>query len=184
MKIESLRFDEVMTRFHLEHDADRAHESNTNQATEGLLGLADAQLGGWSRVLLGRRHLRSVILPWHESEGGDIKLVPKTGLRVVEAARKIAAMRELYAQQSQVCWRKIERAARVPRAAVFLSTRAIDSEHYAELETKDGLVHLDGLHRMIAWELDGLLAEDELLEAFVAGPRSVLAEIASNAPED
>lgn len=181
--LESVSFDHVLQRFRHDHAVDREHEANTNGDGESHLFLADALLGEWTRVLLGPRHLRGVVLPWHESEGGDIALVPKTGLRVADAARRLGAMRSDYSGKSPVCWRKLARVAGAPLSSIFLSVRAVTSEDYADLYIKEGLIHLDGLHRMIAWELDGLLAEHGLVEAYIAGPRDSLASIAPYAPE-
>lgn len=170
--VESIRFAEVLGRFRLEHAVDRDHEVNTNGDAENHLVLADAMFGEWTHVYIGQRALQTVILPWHASEGGAIELVPKTGLTVLQAARKIATMRSEYAQACPICWRKIERVASAPPTAIYLATGAIPSEDYVDLEPQDGLVHLDGLHRMIACELDGLLADDRMIEAYIAGPRA------------
>lgn len=182
--LERVGFEQVLQRFRRDHAVDREHEANTNGDGESHLFLADALLGEWSRVLVGPRHLRGVVLPWHESEGGDIALVPKTGLRVADAARRLGAMRSDYSRKSPVCWRKLERLAAAPPTSIFLSTRAIAGEDYADLSIKEGLIHLDGLHRMIAWALDERLSEHALVEAYIAGPRDALASITPDAPED
>ncbi|SDD91338.1 hypothetical protein SAMN05216174_12245 [Actinokineospora iranica] len=51
---------------------------------------------------------------------------------------------------------------------VFLSTRAIGRPGYADLRVRGGLVHLDGLHRLVSWELNTVLA-DAGVAAYVAG---------------
>lgn len=166
MKVE---FDEVLAQFRLEHDANREHEVNTNLDSEMSLVLANQLLHKWSKVLLGREDILRVILPWHLSCGGNIHLVPKSGLSVEQAAKKLASMKDSYAQESPVCWSKIVRMSRLKFQPLFLSTQAITHEDYAELDTKKGLIHLDGLHRMIGWELHGLLADNAQVEAYVAG---------------
>lgn len=133
---------------------------------------ADTQLRQWNKVLLGRQDILRVTLPWHISEGGNVKLVPKSGLTVEQAVKKLSSIKDRYAKESPVCWNKIFRTDRTRFSPIFLSTKAITAPYYAgytELEIKAGLVHLDGLHRMVAWELNGLLADSVQVEAYVAG---------------
>ena len=42
-------------------------------------------------------------------------------------------------------------------------------EHYAEIDVQGGLVHLDGLHRMVSWEFYGMLNDGAQVAAYVAG---------------
>ncbi|CAC5339788.1 MULTISPECIES: DUF6309 family protein [Planktothrix] len=169
MKVE---FDEVLAQFRSEHHADREHEANTNRQAEEILVCADVQLRQWSKVFLGRQDILRVTLPWHISEGGNIKLIPKSGLTVEQAVEKLSSMKDRYAKESPVCWNKIWRTDRTQFLPIFLSTKAITAPYYAgytELDITEGLVHLDGLHRMIAWELNGLLTDNAQVEAYVAG---------------
>ncbi|MFY0534280.1 DUF6309 family protein [Nannocystis pusilla] len=170
--VEVVQFAEVLARFRREHATGPVHEANTNALAERALGVADAMLGVWHRVRLGPAALGRVLLPWHESEGGRCKLVPRTGLTVAAAAARLREAHDDYPDHSPVCWRKLQRhrAADPASTAIYLSTRPIDHVDYAALTPGDGLVHLDGLHRMVAWAAYGLLQGGREVEAYVAGP--------------
>jgi hypothetical protein len=165
----ALDFEEVMQQFRGEHATGSAHEANTNGDGELHLLRAEALLGCWKKVLLGRAEIRSVVLPWHLSEGGGVPLVPKSGLSVAQAAATMRPMIERYATANPVCWRKMTRMRAAPFTPVYLSTEAVDVPQYSELETKHGLIHLDGLHRLVSWELHGLLTDETGVVAYVAG---------------
>jgi 2-hydroxy-3-keto-5-methylthiopentenyl-1-phosphate phosphatase len=165
--LESIDFHEVLTAFRAEHDACGEYLRNTNRSAELGLLQADRSLGCWSKVLLDREEIRDIFLPWHESEGGAIELVPRSGLTVGQAADNISRMRGRYAALSPVCWSKIERAATLPCTPLFASTRAIATEDYEQLVDVRGLVHLDGLHRAIAYEMFEVLAKERVM-AYVA----------------
>ncbi|MCO6489302.1 MAG: hypothetical protein J5I98_12835, partial [Phaeodactylibacter sp.] len=168
--IAKIPFTEVLEAFYREHSTELAHDENTNPEAERALNLANAQMGEWRKALVRREDILKVILPWHISCGGKDELVPKTGMTVGQAAAKIAGMGEAFAKHNPVCYQKIRRMARQPFTPLFLSTRAIEKDDYWDLERKDGLVHIDGLHRMIAWELYGRLSEEVEVEAYVAKP--------------
>lgn len=164
----SAGFDEVLARFRAEHSCDSAHEANTNSDAEAHLFRAQELFGHWQRVMLTREDVRSIVLPWHLSEGGATALVPKTGLTVADAVAELEPIAARYAGDSPVCWAKIERMRTAPPSPVFLSAPAIDGRDYDGLATKDGLTHLDGLHRLLSWELHGVLAGGAEVEAYVA----------------
>jgi Family of unknown function (DUF6309) len=167
--LKRVSLDEVVAQFRSEHSADKAYEVNTNADAEISLAYADELLHEWHKVLLTRSDVLRVILPWHESEDGNTKLIPKSGLTVAQAVNKFAAVKDIYAIESPVCWNKIVRMGQSRFTPLFLSTKAIDTCHYNDLDMKEGLVHLDGLHRMLAWELHGRLAENMPIKAYIAG---------------
>lgn len=162
-------FDEVLTGFHRDHSVARDHEANTNRDAQDALRLADETFGGWSKVRLSRAEIRTVMLPWHLSEGGGRELVPRSGRTVGQAADLLRAHAAEFAAANAVCTAKLTRFRTAPFTSVFLSTRPVPHDHYADLPTRDGLVHLDGLHRLLAWELAERLPAGEDFTAFVAG---------------
>ncbi|MDF5726263.1 MAG: DUF6309 family protein [Rhizonema sp. PD37] len=168
MKIlKKVEFDEVMRLFRLEHDVNREHEANTNRDAERLLMIANTELGEWSKVLLSRDDILQVILPMHEChEGINTNITPKSGLTVKQAVEKLSSIKDSYAKNYPVCWSKILTLERF--TTLFLSTKPTSHEEYVEID-KEGLVHLDGWHRMVGWELNGLLTNDTQLETYVAG---------------
>jgi hypothetical protein len=164
----TLDFAQVLERFRAEHGADKQHESNTNSDGEMHLMRADALLGHWAEVVIGREEIRSIVLPWHLSEHGALALVPPSGRSVARAVEELRPLIGRYAAESPVCWRKLERMRSAPWTPVYLSTEAIDASDYDELDVRRGLIHLDGLHRLVSWELHGLLTDDTALVAYVA----------------
>ncbi|WP_250300352.1 DUF6309 family protein [Streptomyces sp. A 4/2] len=162
-------FDEVLTAFHQDHPVARDHGNNTNQDAENVLLLADKMFGTWSKVRLTRAEFREVILPWHLSEGGGFELVPRTGRTVGEAADLLSSRAAELAAANPVCTAKIARFRDAPFSSIYLSTRPVTHDHYADLPTGEGIVHLDGLHRLLAWELSGRLSLPESPTVYIAG---------------
>ncbi|MEE1752722.1 DUF6309 family protein [Streptomyces sp. SP18CS02] len=175
-----ITFDEVRTRFRLDHPATRVHEANTNQDADSALRLADTTFGMWSTVRLSRTDIRSVLLPWHLSEGGGRELVPRSGLTVGQAADLLRAHETEFTAANPVCSAKLTRFRTSPFTSVYLTTRPVPHDHYAGLPTGDGLVHLDGLHRLLGWELAGRLSPHEELTAYIAGDLTPLARAAGS----
>ncbi len=167
--VSAATFAEVREIYLRHHPAEQAHEANTNQDGDENLHRAEELLGSWWRVRLSRADVLDVILPWHLSEGGGDPLVPPSGLRVGQAAERVRAGGPEWAGANPVCAGKLDLLQRAPFTPVYLSTRAVPHSDYAALRFWDGLIHLDGLHRMVAWEVAGRLSHEARVEAFVAG---------------
>jgi hypothetical protein len=168
-------FAQVRLAFRRDHPAERVHPGNTNREGEENLWRAEQLLGCWHAVLLCRADVLGVALPWHTSEGGGYELVPHSGLTVEQAAARMRARPAAIGAANPVCTAKLALLADSPLTPVYLSTRAVPHPDYAGVRARDALVHVDGLHRMLAWELAGRLPAGEELEAFVAGdPGGVL----------
>ncbi|MFJ4963218.1 hypothetical protein EES43_01220 [Streptomyces sp. ADI96-02] len=168
--LEAVGYDALMRRFGREHPYDPSDRANSND--EAAAHVLDAQrvLGGrWHRVLLEGPEVLDVVLPWHLGEGGGVELIPPTGLTVAAAAARLAALDATYAHTNPLCAYKLTRQKGAPAQPLYLSTRAMPTRDYAALTVREGLVHLDGLHRMLAWHRGGLLAPGRWLEAYVAG---------------
>jgi hypothetical protein len=163
------RFTDVLDAFRANHPADREHPANTNAESEAMLLAADWLFGCWFRVLLARDEVCSVLLPWHLSEGGDRELVPPAGLTVSEAADRVRVGGDVLQQANPVCAAKIDRFRQAPCSTVHLSVGPVNHPDYQRLSGRAALTHLDGLHRMIAWDLAGRLSAGQATEAFVAG---------------
>ncbi|MFF1903646.1 DUF6309 family protein [Kitasatospora sp. NPDC058218] len=165
----SATFAEVREVYLRNHDAEQAHEANTNQDGEENLQRADELLGSWWRVRLARTDVLDVVLPWHLSEGGGIELVPRSGLTVRQAVDRIRAGGRTWAEANPVCSTKVGHLKQAPLTPVYLSTLPVSHSDYSDLLVREGLIHLDGLHRMVAWELARRLPRGAWLDAFVAG---------------
>ncbi len=166
----AVRFETVIRHFTQEHPFDPVDQANTNDEAENHV--RDAQLafdGRWHRVLLDGPEVRSVVLPWHLGEDGEVELIPNTGLTVAAAADRLAMLSASYTRSNPLCARKLARQRTAPRLPVFLSTRALPGRDYDALTVREGLIHLDGLHRMLAWARAGQLVSGNWFEAYVAG---------------
>ncbi|MFI7287714.1 DUF6309 family protein [Streptomyces anulatus] len=177
MKIlETVSYDALMRSFDREHPYDPCDEANSNDEAAAHIHDAQRVLGGrWHRVLLEGPEVLDVVLPWHLGEDGDVELIPPTGLTVAAAAARLAALDATYTHSNPLCAFKLARQTRAPARPLYLSTRAMPTRDYAALTVREGLVHLDGLHRMLAWHRGGLLAPGRWVEAYVAGLPGALA---------
>ncbi|MFD5556131.1 DUF6309 family protein [Streptomyces sp. NPDC127068] len=162
-------FAEVLAAYLRDHPVERTHEANSNPEGVESLERADQLKGGWWHVRLSRADVLGVVLPWHLSEGGARELVPRTGLTVAEAAGRIRSDGPPWYRANPVCAAKLALLEWAPFTPVFLSTSPMDHSDYSDLLVREGLIHIDGLHRMISWELVGRLPEGAELDAFVSG---------------
>lgn len=168
--VAAVPFKNVLAHFGRHHPYLPGDTANSNDEAEVHIRNAQALAGGrWHEVLLEGPDVRGVVLPWHLGEGGEVELIPRTGLTVQAAAARLVALGEAYTTSNPLCARKLARQVRAEPTAVFLSARAVEGPDYEELSVREGLIHLDGLHRMLSWELAGLLAPGRLLKAYVAG---------------
>ncbi|MFI6344112.1 DUF6309 family protein [Streptomyces sp. NPDC050560] len=161
--------DEVLTTFRRDHPPRRRHTANSNQSAVEALELAGRAFGGWTEVRISRAEVLGVMLPWHTSEGGGFEVVPRTGRTVAEAVGFLRGRAGEMTRANPVCAAKLDLFRDAPIGPVYLSTRPLPHSDYAGLPEGEGLVHLDGLHRMLAWELAARLPKDTGVTAFVCG---------------
>ncbi|GAA2998647.1 DUF6309 family protein [Kitasatospora sp. NPDC006786] len=173
--VTAVAFPEVHDAYLRDHPVERAHEANSNMYGEENLERADRIPGGWWRIRLSRADVLGVVLPWHLSEGGELETVPRSGLTVAEAAERVRAGGAAWAVANPVCAAKLRLLRWAPFTPVFLSTAPVDHSDYGDLAVRSGLIHLDGLHRMLAWELAGRLPERALLDGYLVGDPAVVA---------
>ncbi|MEU5977254.1 DUF6309 family protein [Streptomyces sp. NPDC047315] len=143
-------------------------EDNTNDDAEENLCQAQLVLGRWQRVVLDRSEVLDVVLPWHMGEYGEHELIPPAGMTVGSATTRLRELDEAYLNGNPRCAAKLEHHARAPMSPLYLSTRPVPGPDYERLEAVEGLIHLDGLHRMLAWERAGRLDGDVAVEAYLA----------------
>ncbi|MFJ6619351.1 DUF6309 family protein [Kitasatospora sp. NPDC091335] len=173
--VTAVAYSEVHDAYLRDHPVERAHEANSNGYAEENLDRVDRDLGSWWRIRLSRADVLGVVLPWHLSEGGELELVPRSGLTVGEAAERIRAAGTGWAAANPVCAAKVRLLRGEPFTPLLLSTSPVDHPHYAGLAGRGGLIHLDGLHRMLAWELAGRLPVRALLDGYLVGDPGVVA---------
>jgi hypothetical protein len=172
--IKRVAFEEVLACFDKEHEV---KPDNTNGHARSMLQAAHEKFdGSWAFISLDREEILSIFLPHHISEGGAIPLIPPTGLTVVDAVEKIRkiSIRD-YQSANAVCWRKIAHWKENYPSPVFLCIAPVSHSDYQYLVNYQGhLIHLDGLHRLIAWGLSGKFEPGEYekrekVTAYVAG---------------
>ncbi|MFD8679400.1 DUF6309 family protein [Streptomyces sp. NPDC059641] len=169
--LETLPFEAVLRRFAEDHTYDAEDRTNFNDRAERhLLSARRDMPGRWRRLLLEGPEVGKAVLPWHAGEGGQAELVPATGLTVFEAVDRLAALGASYERSNPLCSLKIARQRRAAPLPLFLSTRPVSGPDHDSLTTRQGLIHLDGLHRMLAWATSGRLVPGRWFEAYVAGP--------------
>ncbi|MFI9362772.1 DUF6309 family protein [Kitasatospora sp. NPDC053057] len=179
--VTAVAYSEVHDAYLWDHPVERPHEANTNVYGEENLERADKIGGGWWRVRLTRADVLGVVLPWHLSEGGELELVPRAGLTVARAAERVRDGGAAWAAANPVCAAKLHVLRRAPFTPLYLCTAPVDHPDYADLAVRAGLIHVDGLHRMLAWELAGRLPEGAELDGYLAGDPRVLARPAGTA---
>ena len=166
-----VKFDEVLKQFNEWHKLDTKEERNTNKYALGLLNHVKEQK--WHKALLTKEDISHVILPWHLSEG-KFELVPETGLTVKETVNKLNKhlQNKEDKEHMDICLKKIEKQLEFhlqnKSSPIFLTT--YNSKVWGKINKGKGLVHLDGLHRMISWSLhNDMLKDSKTLTAYIAG---------------
>jgi len=173
--IRGIATEEVLRVFDRDHPI---KPESSNQYARGLLEKADRQFNGvWAQMFLSREDVLKIILPPHNHRagGGQVELIPISGMTVSAATEKIRGMPS-YQSANTCCWKSITYWMDHYSAPVFLSAAPVrGSSDYQHLAHHEGhLIHLDGLHRLIAWGLSGKLDPDQYdkrqgVEAYVAG---------------
>ncbi|WP_224277288.1 DUF6309 family protein [Streptomyces sp. LS1784] len=168
--LEAVPFKAVMDHFAQQHPYDPQDSANSNDEAQGHIRNAQSTLQGrWHRVLLDGPEVLRVVLPWHLGEDGEVELIPRTGLTVADAARRLTRLHATYATTNPLCAAKLARQATASPLPLFLSTVPMPGPDYEHLTVRGGLIHLDGLHRMLAWATAGRLVPDRWTPAYVAG---------------
>jgi hypothetical protein len=173
----TVTFSEALDFFDQEHPV---RTDNTNEHARDLLIQADKKFGSeWALVTLDTEHILKIMLPHHISEGGKVGLIPRSGMTVLAAAKKIQDMSlDAYRSANPVCWGKIDYWNGRQLTPVFLSVNPVEHDDYAGFIDYHGhLIHMDGLHRLIAWSFSqsgraerARVGQGEQLSAYVAGP--------------
>ncbi|WP_405996885.1 DUF6309 family protein [Streptomyces sp. NBC_00829] len=168
--LKAITFDALTSLFGRAHPYDPNDEANSNDEAETHIRNAQLTLGGrWHQVMLEGTEVLDIVLPWHSGEAGDVELIPRTGLTVAAAASRLAVLGTSYADTNPLCALKLARQTHASPRPLFLSTRPVSGQDYEALTVREGLIHLDGLHRMLAWQRAGLLVPGWWVKAYVAG---------------
>jgi hypothetical protein len=117
--------------------AQKSHESGSN----------------WTLVLLSKDEIPDIILPDHRHprENPNV-LIPNPGLRVSAAAARVNDV----TQRTGECWENIR----------FHKERDFGAAHVFLQNRPEGLLNLDGLHRLLAW---AVFEKTDDIQAYVLG---------------
>jgi hypothetical protein len=137
-------FDEVLKTFATNH-------SDPEVWARARLRTADSQRSEWTLVELGPQDVLAVWLPHHrhgpEEVGQGLEVVSPEGSTVADTIETLSAV------GPNPCVKRIDMLSSLAPTPVYLSADPIDHQDYAGLVRRKvtGLVHLDGLHRLVAW---------------------------------
>lgn len=173
--LKKLIFSEVLAIFDNEHPIG---EGTNNWARKMLNNANNKFCGEWYSTQLSRREVLNILLVWHRD--GELELISEQGMAVWEVVRRWKEIEDEYKKKNSGCYKKIMKFSRDQFSTVFLAVKPIKgcgSTEHEKLKYQDGsLVHLDGLHRLIAWAIAGKFNlfkyyfGKKKLDAFVAGP--------------
>ena len=174
--LKKVNFSEVLQAFDKEH----AVNKGTNSWARERLGNANDYFGGeWYYIRLSRKEILSgVELIWHHDPSSGLKLIPETGLTVAKAKDKFLEIRQSYSRDNSDCYTKIIDFGDSAFNPIFLCTKPLKgfgiAEHEKLLHIEGNLVHIDGLHRLVAWAVAGKInwfrySFSKKINAFVAG---------------
>jgi hypothetical protein len=131
--------------------------------------------GRWVYRTLTPQETLGAVLSHHDHwrEESEVKLVPNSGLTVVEAVSRYRTLMN-YQGTNPLCWQTLE-FVKLLRNDVYLSTSPLNTPDFQPLHrfSPNHLIVLDGLHRLISWRLDQEKGQPGLKEipvhAFIAG---------------
>ena len=167
--IRTVAFADVLETFRRE----RGDAGGSAPWTLRLLEQANAELGpDWRDIELTGLEAGAILLPRHAGEpchGDRLTLVDDAGLTVAATALRFAGLEHDYRAANRSCWGRIDRARREPLSRIVVATAPLDHAEYRGLPRGAGLYHLDGLHRLIGWQLTGQLADTAIVRAHMVG---------------
>lgn len=174
--IDKANFLTVLSVFDREHPT----SEGTNSWARKMLENANHEFNGeWHQVQLSRKDILGILLVGHHDPMDGLVLIPEQGMSVRMVAKHWKDIKSIYQVKNKDCYAKITKFSEQPFSAIFLSVRPIkgyDVPEYENLEYKNNaLVHLDGLHRLVAWAIAGRFNRfryflGRKLNAFIAGP--------------
>jgi len=151
--IRAVTSDQVLSAFDRDHPT---KPDGSNEYARGLLIKADQQFGGtWTQVSLSQKDICGIILPPHRH---GTELIPISGMTVSAAVEKVKRAKD-YQSANPCCWKVIAHWMELYPSPVFLSIAPVTNctDHQYLTGYQGHLIHLDGLHRLIAWGLSGKL---------------------------
>lgn len=139
-----INFDKVQKVFLNEHNP------KNHQWPIHLLEQANKQVGGWIEVKLPLSVIKEVKLPYHHHTKEGVMLIPRKGMIAKEVYSKFKK-NKIYKNSNPKCYAIVKRFKSRPVGTIFLSTVSANGrDSYSKNEIKKHLLHIDGLHRILA----------------------------------
>lgn len=160
--VKQISFEEVLEYF----DQTHPQEFGSNDWARNKIIEANLSCNGyWRLIELSPEEILGVWLPHHEGKhgGSGVVLLEIEGATVKNAVTILKNLED-YPTTNKQCWSKIEYWRNKEIAPIFLST--IQPEHMKNETAIGPLFHLDGLHRLLAWGLEG---SNSVIETYIAG---------------
>lgn len=166
-------FKEVMDNFEQEHGN---YKDGTNSISRDYLNKADKEIvrkndGGWLFVNLSYATAMKVLLPKHCHD--DVALVRRCGDTAKDALKVYEGWSEQIKRNNPLCSGSLAyHLANPNKKPIFLTVEPIDVpyDYYSLLKnpelTEGRLVHLDGLHRLVAMAING--NRESTISAYIA----------------
>ncbi len=179
IKLKDVSYDDVLKFFTKEHpiDLESPHFAG-NKWGRLHLDQANNELGGvWALCELEVDDILNLVIPFHVAEEGDSILVEEGGMTVRDAIDNLKNSLPDYTEKNPVCWAKIMYWKDKGFSPLFLSVAPVKQGGRSHTNPALGsLFHLDGLHRLLRWGMDGRFesqnyTRDQKLTAYVAGFR-------------
>lgn len=151
-------------------------EHGTNSYALDFLNRANDSSGGkWVKRELSREEVLSIVLPHHSNhkhESSTQELIPATGLTVKDTISRLIKLKD-YSKNHPICWETLE-MSKSSKSPIFLTATLLEENNdHGKLGnfSSPQLYHLDGLHRLVAWGLNGKYVSEnyEPITAFIAG---------------
>jgi hypothetical protein len=147
---ETVTFDEIKAIF---LEANPLHLSSNDWAFKHLATMNAEAKGRWERRHLSHAEVLQIKLMHHNSEGGKEPLLPEAWFPLETAVARLRERGTAYAAKNPICWERISYHRGKP-STIYV------------IQREDGLYHVDGIHRLLAWGLWGGLENG--LDAYVA----------------
>lgn len=174
LEIFRVPFSTVLEHFDREHDLSETRE----WARELINTVNDFYSGEWHSAKLPNDLVRSnITLMYHHHPLEGEPLVPEIGATVAETSARFREIENSYHACNNKCCEHIKSLQASPFSHLILASNdgrfKIPDQYQQKLQQRPGtFLHIDGLHRMIAWDLAGRLSDsnDGSVEAYIAGP--------------
>lgn len=177
IKLKKVSYEDVLDFFTKEHPVDpNSPHFSGNKWGKLNLDQANKELGGvWALCELEVEDILNLVVPFHAAEQGNSILVGESGLTVNDTINNLKSLLPKYAEENPVCWAKMMYWKDKEFSPLFLSMAPTTQGRRSHTDPTLGtLFHLDGLHRLIRWGMDGRFDRENYtkgrkLTAYVAG---------------